>query len=69
MRCRGSGGAGKLSVGGIDAVWFAAGFRLWEASPDAEDRAPEISGILEIIQLPLQLHNSLFQIAQARRIR
>lgn len=69
MRCRGSGGAGKWSAGSIDSVWFAAGFRLWEASPDPENRASGISRILEIIQLPLQLRDGLFQLAQARRIR
>jgi len=69
VRCRGSGGAGKRSVGSIDSVWFAAGFRLWETSLDAEDRASGISRILEIIQLPLQLRDGFFQLAQARRIR
>lgn len=69
MRCRGSGGAGKWSAGSIDSIWFATGFRLWEASPDTEDRGSGISRILEIIQLPLQLRDGLFQLAQARCIR
>jgi len=55
-------------TGSIDSIWFTAGFRLWEASPDAEDRASEISGILEILQLPLQLRDGVFQFAQPRRI-
>jgi hypothetical protein len=58
-----------LSAGSIDSIWFTAGWRLWEASSDAEERASGISRILEIIQLPLQLRDGLFQLPQARCIR